>query len=202
MTDQSEHHPIRGVNTIQKELDDQLKDNSYRNAFSALGMGAVFTVISFAGLIAHIIFIWAWIFAALGLLSGVMLLVTAHSSEEERHRKIEALRRELAEAQSRQFTATPAVPANETAHNPVPASKPEIAPVPQPPQASVPVAPIPARPPVPLPEPTLQNSAQQPEPPAESPEPAAPAPARFCYRCGGAINPANKFCGACGAKLD
>ncbi|KAB7791446.1 cytochrome c-type biogenesis protein [Bifidobacterium leontopitheci] len=101
MTD--ENKPVRGISTIQKELDEQEKSNSYKTAFAALGVGAALTLFAFIMYQPpfNTIYVWAWIAGPIALLCGVIFLVTAKSEEEKRHQKIAQLREELAEARRR-----------------------------------------------------------------------------------------------------
>lgn len=101
MTD--ENKPVRGISTIRKELAEQEESNSYKTAFTALGVGAAVTLFAFIMYQPpfNTIYVWAWVVGVLSLLAGVVFLFTAKSEEEKRHRKIAQLREELAEAQRR-----------------------------------------------------------------------------------------------------
>lgn len=185
-------HPVRGVHTIQEELDKARNDNTYRNAFGSLGIGAVFAVLAVFGYtVLNTIYVWCWIFAGLGLIGGVVMLIFGKSMEDDRHRRIAELEAELAEARAAQAGGTPP-PASDS---PTPAR-------------TTPAVPMPASP-VPMPTAMPQPASRVPLPDdvsaAATHGPTTTSPARdrrFCGHCGARIARDTAFCTQCGARTN
>lgn len=231
MSDNDSNKPVRGISTISKELDEARNDNTYKNAFKALGMAVVCTVISYIGYeYANTIYVWLWILTALAWFAGIGMLIFGKSMEEDRRKKIAALEAELAKAKADRYgqpkasataqgsaavepavTTAPARPKIRlSVGDTAPVSDSMSHPTPTTPsaphtQAAVPVTPS-------------RNTTTDPSPSDAHPQVHAPSPTgwvrrtastapdvsaqtKFCGHCGKPIDATTKFCGYCGQAV-
>lgn len=196
----NDNKPVRGISTIQRELDDQLNDNTYKNAFKTLGLTIVFTVVAYIGYhFANTIYVWLWILTGIGWIASIGMLVFGKRIEAERQQKIAELQAELEQARHPgKAAASASTPSVKSASTPSvkSASAPSVKSTPTPSPAPAPVRYTATRP----------STATPATPAATAPASAAPAPAsaerpRFCGHCGQPVDATTKFCGHCGQAV-